>query len=187
MNGSVKGAALLLAVVASGCSSNETRMPLEKGRTVSYVVKTDFATWVEPITISQRIPLEGTNGAEFTGPLGSARMVWKNGVLLVQSSANGRFFPPFPILASDGKDRKWEGRIETLGEVQVASARLQQKPDKVRIGTREISTTLSTVTMTLPGGDVVLESWFQPEFGLVQQVQRTNGRRVLYLQLLTGP
>lgn len=162
-------------------------MPLETGRQVSYQVKTDYGMWVEPIRIDTTVPISGTSGVEFSGPLGSARMAWKDGVLLAQSTANGRFYPPIPLLAADGKPRTWRGRIETLGKVQVASALLVQHNEKLTLGTRNLSTTKATVTLKLPGGEVVLESWFQPEVGLVQQVQRTNGKRVLQMELLTGP
>jgi hypothetical protein len=185
----VRYVALLFPLVLLGCAREDALMPLEVGREVTYVVRTGFASGVEPVRVVRRLPVAGVRGAELTGPLGSARLAWKDGVLLADATSHGRFSPPLPLLAEDGKARTWHGRLETLGREQPASAKLVHTKETLRLGSRRVATTLAKLTMELPAskGLIELDSWYQPGVGLVQQEQRTNGRRVLQLQLLSGP
>ncbi|MGV3617709.1 MAG: hypothetical protein ACO1SV_20480 [Fimbriimonas sp.] len=181
--------ALFLPLLAIGCARQDALMPLEVGRDVTYVVRTGFSSSVEPVRITRLLPVAGVRGAELTGPLGTARMAWKEGVLYADSTAHGRFSPPLPLLAEDAKDRTWHGRLEILGREQPASAKLTHKKETLRLGSRKVATTLANLVMELPAskGKIELDSWYQPGVGLVQQEQRTNGRRVIRLELLSGP
>jgi len=66
---------------------------------------------------------------------------------------------------------------------------LTHQRETLTLGTRRVATTLAKVVLDLPEShsQIELDSWFQPGVGLVQQEQRTNGRRVIQLQMLSGP
>lgn len=184
-----RAALLLTLLIPLGCARDDALMPLEVGREVSYVVRTGFTSTVEPVRVARRLPVAGVRGAELVGPMGASRLAWREGVLYADSTVNGRFSPPLPLLAEDGKQRTWHGRLETLGQEQPASAILKHEKETLRLGSRRVATTLAKVVLDLPDskGTIELDSWYQPGTGLVQQEQRTNGRRVLQLQLLSGP
>lgn len=189
----MRRAALFLPLLALGCARDDTLMPLEVGQEVTYVVKTGFASAIEPVKIVRNLPVAGVRGVEMTGPLGSSRLAWKDGVLLADATSHGRFSPPIPLLdaklTEKSKPRTWHGRLEILGQEQPANAILTQKKETIALGSRRVATTVSTLTLDLPAsnGKIELISWYQPGTGLVQQEQRTNGRRVLRLELLSGP
>ena len=164
-------------------------MPLKPGHEITYLVRTGLAARVEPVRVVRSLPVAGVNGAELSGPLGTSRLAWKDGVLVADSTTHGRFSPPLPLMSNDGKDRVWDGHVETLGRVQPGHAKLTQTKETLSLGSRRIFTTKATLTLELPesNGRIELVSWFQPTVGLVQQEQRTNGQLVLQLQLLSGP
>lgn len=164
-------------------------MPLEVGHEITYLVKTGFTSRVDSVRVARKLPVAGVLGAELKSGLGVSHVAWRNGVLVADATSHGRFDPPLPLVAEDGKPRGWHGEIETLGQRQEANGKLTQKQETLRIGTRNLATTHSVLTVNIlgSGGEIVVDSWFQPDVGLVQQEQRTNGRRVLQIQLLSGP
>jgi hypothetical protein len=189
----VRRAALFLPLLALGCARDDALMPLEVGQEVTYVAKNGFSSTIEPVKIVRELPVAGVKGVEMTGPLGTSRMAWKDGVLYADATSHGRFSPPLPMLDSQAteksKPRTWHGRLEILGREQPAGARLTHKKETIPLGSRRVATTVATLTLDLPAsnGKIELISWYQPGTGLVQQEQRTNGRRVLRLELLSGP
>ena len=79
----------------------------------------------------------------------------------------------------------WHGRVVSLGKERPGSAVLTERFDKeIDVGTRKASIILATVTLTIPNGRIELDSWYEDGLGLVQQEQRTNGARIVQLQLL---
>lgn len=180
---------LVFLLVLGGCSEPDRLMPLGNGHEVTYLVKTGLAARVEPVRVVRNLPVAGVEGAELSGPLGTSRLAWKDGVLVADSLVNGRFSPPLPLLATDRKARTWHGRVETLGREQPGSAKLVHDQETLSLGARKVFTTKATLTLDLPqaGGKIEVISWYQSAVGLVQQEQRTNGQLVLQLQLLSGP
>jgi len=162
-------------------------MPMEAGRTLKYVVRSGFDTRVEAVTVARRLTVAGTDGYEMKGPLGVSRVAWKDGVLLAEATSNAWFRPAIPLVAEDGKDRTYHGRIEVLGKESPANATLTHKTEKIEVRNRRVSTTLATLTVKVPKGTIELTTWYQPGIGVVRQEQRTNGQRVVQMQLLSGP
>lgn len=175
----------LLAIALVGCGSeSHPLMPLEVGDSVTYTVRSGFDTRVETVSVTRRLPVAGTQGAELSGPLGSARLAWRDGILYADTAANAQFEPPLPMLAEDGKDRTWHGRVRTLGREQPGSAVITQRKEKIRIGSRDVETVHVTHRLRLARADIELDTWYQPGVGVVQQEQRTKGQRVLQMQQL---
>lgn len=179
--------AVAVTAMLAGCESDHPLMPLEVGRSTSYVVKFGFNSRVEPVKIVRKIAVAGTEGYELTGALGVSRVAWKDGVLFADRAVNATFEPSLPLLTEDGKERTWHGRVVAMGNVNAASARLKQEDSTVDIGGRKVKTTLATLTVQMPKGKIELASWYAPGTGLVQQEQRTNGERVIQIQMVTAP
>ncbi|AIE85384.1 hypothetical protein OP10G_2016 [Fimbriimonas ginsengisoli Gsoil 348] len=160
---------------------------MEVGRATTYIARFGFDSRIEPIRVARRLSVAGEDGYELSGPLGVSRLAWQGGVLYADQAANAWFSPSLPMLAEDEKPRSWHGRLVSMGRVQPASAKLVHKKTKVDIGSRKIDAILATLTLRLPTGTIQLESWYAPGTGLVQQEQRTNGKRLLQLQMVTAP
>jgi hypothetical protein len=175
------------AVVVAGCGQPPDLMPLEAGREMEYVVRSDLDTRVEPVRISREVPVAGAPGFELTGPLGTSRLAWKDGMLLAASTTNARFHPPVPLVTVDGKARDWRGEIEVRGYTSEAVGRLVQEDVDLDLNGKKVPTRMSTLSVTLPRGEIELISWFQRGVGMVQQEQRTNDRLVLRMEMLGGP
>jgi len=179
--------AFLPALLLAGCGGGHPLMPLAVGRSTTYVVKFGFDSRVEPVKVTRRIAVAGVDGYELAGPLGVSRLAWNKGTLYSDQAVNASFEPSLPMLAEDAKDRVWHGRVVSMGKVNPATARLVHKKSSVVIGGRKLDTTLAVLTLTIPGGEIELDSWYAPEIGLVQQEQRTNNVRVVQLQMVTAP
>jgi hypothetical protein len=177
----------VVSAVALGCGDAHPLMPLEPGSATTYVARFGFDARVEPIRIGRRISVAGVEGYELTGPLGVSRLGWREDVLYADQAANAWFSPSLPMLAEDEKPRSWHGRLTAMGRTQPASAKLEHRKAKVEIGSRKIQATLAVLTVKLPTGVLELESWYAPGIGLVQQEQRTNGNRLIQLQMVTAP
>ena len=156
------------------------------GATITIVNRCSFTVWpgILPNSGSGDI---GTTGFELAGPMGVSRLAWKDGVLLAKQTANARFEPPIPLVTVDGKDRKWSGRMESLGKFSQATAELIQKKEKIEVGSRQVQTVFTVLTVRKDGGTIELSSWFQPGVGLVQQEQRTGGKLILRMEMLGQP
>jgi hypothetical protein len=181
------GLAFLMLLVA-GCSKQPDLMPLSVGRSVTYVVTHGLEKFVEPVKVVAEVPIMGRTGYELSGPMGVSRLVWKDGVLYASQTSNAVFDPPIPLVAVDGKMKRWTGSVHSLEFESDASAELVQKQVKdVQVGTRKVEATLATLTVKMPKGTIELSSWFQPGVGLVQQEQRTGSVLVLRMAMLGGP
>jgi limonene-1,2-epoxide hydrolase len=71
-----------------------------------------------------------------------------------------------------------------MGKERPGSAVLTERLDRVELGTRKVTAILATLSLRIPNGKIELESWYQDGVGLIQQEQRTNGARIVQLQLL---
>jgi len=162
-------------------------MPLAVGRSTTYVVKFGFDSRVEPVKVTREVSVAGVDGYELAGPLGVSRLGWGRDVLYADQAVNASFEPSLPILAEDGKDRVWHGRVVSMGKTNPATATLKHDKSSVVIGGRKLDTTLAVLIISVPGGKIELDSWYAPEIGLVQQEQRTNDVRVVQLQMVTAP
>ena len=182
-------AGLFAATLMAGCGSSQSEyMPLKVGSQSTYLVSAGFEKMVDPIRVTRAIPVAGTTGFELTGTFGTSRLAWKGGELVAAQTSNAFFSPPIPLLTSDGKERKWSGRVESMGTRSQATATLTQKDkETISIGTKQYTTRATELTINLPRGTIVINSWFDPKVGVVQQEQRTNGKFVLRLELLRAP
>jgi len=178
---------LFAAGLLAGCGGSHPLMPLEKGVLGTYRVHYKFDTWVEPLRVERKVSVANTSGYELSGPFGISRLAWRDGVLFADQTANAFFEPSVPLLLENGKKRHWEGTIRSLGVERRATAELTQVNTPLEISGRKLDTVLSTLTVTTPTGVIELDSWFSAGTGLVQQEQRTNGQRVIQLQLVTPP
>ncbi len=162
------------------------------GKHWTYQVRAGFDRRVEPVRVIRSLPVDSVNGFELGGPLGQSRLAWKHGTLYADSAVNARFSPPIPLLIPGVEITKdvprrvatWHGRVISLGKERPGSAVLTERTEKILVGTQKVQTILATVTLQIPGGKIELESWYQDGVGLVQQEQRTNGVRIVQLQLL---
>jgi hypothetical protein len=183
-----KGALWCLGVFAvspgPGCGQKTDLMPLETGKSWTYITKAGFNTFVEPVKVVRRMPVAGTEGYELVGPLGSSRLAWKDGVLFASTTANARFMPALPLVYPGKEERKWQGRMESNGKTYDATARISLKQERLKVGGGEVGTTLSTILLQIPDTGIELKTWFQPGVGIVQQEQRINRVLKVHMQLL---
>jgi len=169
-----------IGALAVGCGSHTDLMPLEVGKTWNYVTRAGFNTFVEPVKVTRELAVAGAQGYELVGPLGASRLAWKGDTLYAFQTANARFIPAVPLLVPGRKEMVWRGRMESNGVIVPATAHVSHSEEKIKIGGREIPTTLSTVIVQIPDKGIELKTWFQSGVGIVQQEQRTN--RVLDVQ-----
>jgi hypothetical protein len=170
-----------------GCAKQSDLMPLKLGTSATYEVSYGLEKHVEPLTISRSLPVDGVTGFELSGPMGVSRVAWHNGELRAAQTANAWFDPAIPILADDKKDRQWSGRVGVMGVKSLAKAVLTHKQDKLDMGSKAVEATLAELTITLPRGTIVVDSWFQPGVGLVRQEQRTADKLVVSMEMIGGP
>lgn len=162
-------------------------MPLEVGRSTSYVVKFGFDSRVEPVRIRRHVAVAGVDGYELAGPLGVSRLAWNGGTLYADEAVNASFQPSLPLLAEDRKEHVWHGRVISMGNENPATAKLTHQDAEVVVGGRKLKTVQATLLVTMPKGTIQLDSWYAPGVGLVQQEQRTNNVRIVQLQMVTAP
>jgi hypothetical protein len=175
-----------------GCGTRTEWFPMKLGNHWNYQVRAGFDRRVEPVKVLRALTVASTDGFELAGPLGVSRLAWKHGVLLAESTVNARFAPPLPLLIPGADLSKsapkqvaiWHGRVVTLGRERPGSAVITEQLEKIDVGSQKVSTILATVTLHTPSGKIELDSWYQEGVGLVQQEQRTNGVRIVQLQLL---
>jgi hypothetical protein len=180
-------AGLLLA----GCGQDDRLMPLRPDRTWTYSVRSGFQQFVEPIDVVREVAVAGTRGFELSGPLGTSRLGWRDGVLWAGQSANARFDPPLPLLANDFEPRTWEGHLEATGVLYPATASLEHEQTRVELGGRRVSAVRATVTLQFDDRAVTLQTWYQEGVGIVRQEQHSGAGAEadldVSLEILSGP
>lgn len=182
----------LALVFLCGCGNQSVWFPMKTGKHWTYQVRAGFDRRVAEVKVLRPLTVASLDGFELAGPLGVSRLAWSGGTLLAESTVNARFSPPLPILEPSvdlTKElpryvAKWHGRVIVLGKERPGSAVLTERTDKIDVGSRKVSTILAIVNLTIPNGKIELESWYEEGVGLVQQEQRTNGTRIVQLQLL---
>lgn len=179
----------LLALGALGCRADHPRFPLREGQEWTYTVRTGYVTYVEPVKVARELSVAGTRGFELSGPMGTSRLAWKGGVLLADRYVNVRLEPPMPVLAG-GRDEatmRWTGRLMGLGPGKPAEASLSQRPEALRVGTRQVQAIRTDLTLQDGTRRIEVVSWYEDGVGLVRQEHRTDGRLDVQLELLAGP
>jgi len=185
-------AGILLAGSLSGCAQQTDWFPMKVGRHWTYQVRAGFDRRVESVRVVRPLAIASVDGFELGGPLGVSRLAWKNGDLVAESTVNATFSPPLPLLIPGADMTRdlprriatWHGRVVTLGKEHPGSAVLTEQTDKIDVGTRKVNAILATVSIRIPNGKIELQSWYEQGIGIVQQEQRTNGARIVQLQLL---
>lgn len=171
--------AMAVAFVVGGCGrSGSNLMPLEVGRSWTYLVQSGFNSYVDEVKVTRRLSVASSPGAELSGPLGTTRMAWHDGALLVEQAINTQFVPPLPILfdASETSDRAWKGTATLIGSSAPARATQEQSVDSDFMADGgKIRTIKSTLHLERKGHDIELITWFAPDRGILQQEQRTDG------------
>lgn len=176
------------ALLACGCART-SYFPMEQGEAWTYSVRTGLGiTSVEQVKVARAMSVAGTDGWELTGPLGTSRLAWKDGVLVGETFSNLRFDPAVPLLVSGGKpaERAWRGTISHLGQEWEAVGTLSQTKGKDTIGTKEVAVVRTELTLQLPDRKILVESTYTERLGLVRQRQETDGRFDVALEYLGG-
>lgn len=170
---------MAIALTAGGCARGGSNlMPLEEGRSWTYLVQSGFNSFVDEVKVTRRLSVASSPGAELSGPLGTTRMAWHDGALLVEQAVDTQFVPPLPILfdAQETSDRAWKGVATLVGSSAPARATQEQSvDDDFRVDSGKIRAIKSTVHLERKGHDIELITWFAPNRGILQQEQRTDG------------
>ena len=180
--------ALAAAAIACGCA-RQNYFPLALGETWTYSVRTGLGiTSVEQVRVSRSLSVAGTDGWELSGPLGTSRLAWKDGLLLGETFTNLRFEPAIPMLVGGEKEaeRSWRGIVRHLGRELEAVGTLKQSMGKDTIGTKEVEVLRTVLTLQLPDRQILVESAYTERLGLVRQRQETDGRFDVALEYLGG-
>lgn len=182
-------AMLLLSALLSGCGDQTSWMPLKAGGSWSYLARTSLSERVVSLKAGRDIAVDGVEGRELFGDLGTSAYAWKGGRLVMQNLATGRAEPAIPLLDLGSKDQpiRWKGKVTSLGRLLPAEAILTQTSEKTKIGTRTWDTLRSTVELKMGGKRLELVTWFVQGIGIVRQEQRSDGEFVLSLEHLSGP
>ena len=192
------GLTIGIAVGLVGCGSRDDWFPMKVGKHWTYQVRAGFDRRVEPVKVLRPLAVASSAGFELTGPLGVSRLAWKKGILLAESTVSVQFIPPVPILVTGADLSKeknkskpveyrvatWHGRVIVIGKERPGSAVLTERNEVIDFGSRKVPTILATLSLKVGLNEIVLKSWFQQGVGLIQQEQRTNGARVIQLQML---
>lgn len=162
-------------------------MPLEPGQRKTYSVRTRYITYVDTMRVVGPVSVDGTTGVDVVGRLGFVRLGWRRNELIADRLHGTRADPPI-VLAVAGEEsarREWNGSIVVNGQIRPVQGRLEQQPDQVPVGTRNLPGVRSELTLRPAGGPpIVLTSWFVPGRGLVRQEQRTGGELDFRLDLV---
>ncbi len=190
VSGSAAIAGTLLFLL-SGCSSHDEYFPLALGSHWTYTVKEDkFATRVQELKVTRRVPVAAELGYEVEGPMGQIRLGWRDGILYANELPNTRVFRPIPLLDTRNPtaSHQWSGQVESMGIALPATAKLTQKSEPVDIGAKRVDTLRADLAVYLPNNKVIeLDSWYAKGIGLVKQDQRTNGNLDIHLEWLGEP
>lgn len=164
-------------------------MPLDVGRETTLVTQAGFQTFVKPLRIVSRAPLDGSDGVELSGPLGRARMGWIGDRLCVTQTAGAILRPPLPILTPVSKTPVvWHGRTEVGDRTIPSGAKIVTEEAKLSVEGRTLPCRVATVSLTLQGEPPVeLRTWFHKGSGLVQQEQRVDRALVFRTRALRLP
>jgi len=173
---------------------------MKVGKHWTYQVRSNFETRVEPIKVLRPMAVASASGYELVGPLGVSRLAWKNGTLYADSTVDVQFLPPIPLLvpgADLARDKErdsdkvkdkvvatWVGTLVVKDKKRSGNAELAERTETIDLGTRKVPTIRTTLTIHLRGGTIALQSWYQQGTGLVRQEQRTNGTRIVHLEML---
>jgi hypothetical protein len=167
-------------------------MPLAAGKKWTYHAHYGIQDQrVESVLATREVAVGDGDGFELSGPMGTSRLGWNGHTLVADEAANAFFSPSIPLLTDDGRPpAPWAGQIRVNGHTYDAKSDLVQspKPVKMTVSGQNFSTRAAKLTVyLLPNrGKIVLDSWFQPGVGLVQQEQRTNDDLVVQIQLVTA-
>jgi hypothetical protein len=142
---------------------------------------------VDSVKVTRPVSVADVEGFELNGPLGVSRLAWRGNALVAESSAGLRFSPPIPLLAPDGKEATWHGRVTWLGAEKPASATVRQSKRTLTLASRPIETTQSDLTLSLPSRKIELITCFEPGVGIVQQEQRSGGKLEVEIEMVSGP
>jgi len=178
-------------LLLAGCAPKDDYFPLRVGEHWTYTVKEDkFATRVQQVRVTRRVPTALTNGFELDGPMGISRLAWRDGTLYAEELPSTRIYQPLPLLVSRDPNASltWSGQVETLGISQPARATLKQKIEPIDIGSKRVDALRADLTISLPNNKIVeLDTWYAKGIGPVKQDQRTNGNLDIHVELLGEP
>ena len=181
-------AAILAAISLAGCTKPPTEYPLAVGKTWTYNVRTHFISYQEPVKVSRELSVAGTKGYVLSGPMGSCRIGWREGTLYADSLLNTTFNPPLPMLVSGQPEASldWEGYLTVLGKQRKGHATLSQKKESVTLGWRTVPTTRAKLLIEVEDHEIELITWYAVGQGPVKQEQRTDGRQIINLEILSS-
>jgi hypothetical protein len=180
----------VLALVALvGCGPKHDLFPLELGNTWTYTVSSDLAKSVAKMKVVRNVPVGEAEGYELQSDLGIYHLAWTDGTLVAASLAGTRFYPPLPLLigGQSTASRDWSGKVAFMGKQTSTKAQLLQEPGSVTIGAKKVDCTKVVTSMTIEGKDIVVESYFAPGIGLVEQTQRVGGLLTIGMKYQEGP
>jgi len=161
-------------------------MPLEVKRAWTYDVTNGLESRIESVTAVRPIPVAGVQGMEFNGPLGVSRFAWVGNALVAQCTSNLVFTPPIPLLASNGKQERWAGKVTWMGRPIQATAEVSERPFSLTLVARTIESTESDLVLHLPSHTIELLTWFEPGVGIVKQEQRSGPKLEIGVEMVEG-
>lgn len=164
-------------------------MPLEKGGVWTYQAEPGLQSETVDIRVQNQVPVQDVLGYRLVSSWGNSRLAWKGDTLLASELGGTRYDPPIPLIQTLPKAGKgeWKGQIIVGDKTVPATATLEIKSTKTRLGSREMDATQSTLTLKVGEDTHEVLTWFVPNYGIARQEQRKNNLLTNRLTYLTGP
>lgn len=168
-------------------------MPLTKGAAWTYQAEPGLLNETVDIKVGDKTPVGEVEGVVLTSPWGDSKLAWQGDKLLAAQLGGTRYRPPIPLVANlaKGMTIPWKGEVSVAGKTSQATAVLETKDTKARIGSRELPSTESTLTLQITDGKQAVTheilTWFVSGYGVARQEQRKDGRLINRLTYLSGP
>ncbi len=173
-----------------GCGNAQQKlMPLDAKAVWTYQAEPGLQSETVDIKVSGQVPVLDVNGYQLTSTWGNSRLAWKGDILLASELGGTRYQPPIPLLQTIPKAGKaeWKGTISVADKSIHATATLELKDTEARIGSRDLPSTESVLTLKAGPDTHEILTWFVADYGIARQEQRKNGLLINRLTYLSGP
>src|SRR5581483_1305593 len=179
---------VLIVLVLAGCGSNSGYMPLAPNREWRYYARSPEGDKVMSVKVVGPIRVGNVDGWLLTGPGGSSRLAWSNGVLIASELNSVRFDPPITLLDPSEKTTGWNYSGTAMGRIGSSQieAVCKQRPDTITVGGVSKSTLHVTIQFRLGSANLSLETWYASGVGILRQEQLTNGNQVAALDWISN-
>ena len=139
--------------------------------------------------VSRRIAVDGVEGYELTGPLGTARLAWHGTRLVAQALGGTTYDPPIPLLDSRLPQApvEWRGTVTAPVGICDGAAKLRHYADHTQFASKQTPAIETVLELQAGKRRIELRSWFIYGVGLAKQEEHTGDVQTVRLSMTGGP